>query len=494
MSSDLRIRTLSEEDLTSRSHKVALNVVRILSIISIFAIFIPAANPVKVSERISKNAALLTTALSPGKLNDAFTRSLIQKWISKATVNEIYIIAVVIMVGIVAIIAGLCCSLGNLKLKNLGLKFISAGSAVGLVATIFVVPVYKKISNAEFAERLKPNFPTGFWFYLIFFAIIFVAALVTLFMVPKEDEEAEFYIQPKYSLFLMILPFIALCFMFSYLPLWGWRYAFFDYSAGLELNLDDFVGFKWFKFLFRNDATRKDIVRVLRNTLAMSFLGILTSWLPMMFAIFINEMNSKWTKKFVQTSTTIPNFISWVLVYVVFFALLSTEGFVNSILGQLGLIDEGKNYLMNNNHMWLKMWAVGTWKSLGWDAIIYISAINGIDPQLYDAADIDGAGRFQKMRYITIPGLIPTFVVLMVLSVGSILSNGMDQYLVFSNPNNKSSIEVLDLYVYNLGLGSGASGNIPLATVVGMFKSVISIILVTFANKLAGRVNDTSVF
>nr|WP_051651001.1 ABC transporter permease subunit [uncultured Lachnoclostridium sp.] len=296
--------------------------------------------------------------------------------------------------------------------------------------------------------------------------------------------------ETKYKLFLLILPFLILCFVFSYLPLFGWRYAFFDYKAGDNISMDNFVGFKWFTYLFENKATRADIVRVLKNTLAMSGLGLATSWCAMAFAIFLCEIKNLRIRRFIQTITTIPNFISWVLVFAVAFAIFSTDGFLSSILIQMGVIDNGVNYLMSNNHMWLKMLAWGMWKGLGWSAIIYVAAISGIDQQLYEAATVDGAGRFQRMWHITVPSLLPTFLVLLVMAVAGILSNGMDQYLVFENSYNTDTVMVLDLYVYKLGINNG---KIPLATVVGMAKSIISIILLFGANKVSKMIRGNSI-
>ena len=300
----------------------------------------------------------------------------------------------------------------------------------------------------------------------------------------------KYAMESKFKLFLMFLPFIALTFVFSYLPLWGWRYAFFDYQSGGSLTAENFVGFKWFTQLFQNQATRQDIVKVLRNTLAMSGLGIATSWLPMAFAIFLSEVKSPRLKRFVQTFTTIPNFISWVLVYAIAFAIFATDGFLSSLLMNMGVLESGFNFLMPTDHMWLKMWAWGTWKGLGWSAIIYIAGISGIDQQLYEAATVDGAGRFQKMWHITVPGLIPTFMVLLLMSVAGVLSNGMDQYLVFETQNNIEWLNVLDLYVYKLGINNGA---IPLSTVVGMSKSIISVVLLFLANGISKLVRGESI-
>ncbi|MCR5743226.1 MAG: ABC transporter permease subunit [Lachnospiraceae bacterium] len=289
--------------------------------------------------------------------------------------------------------------------------------------------------------------------------------------------------ETQYQLFLMFLPFILLIFAFSYLPLYGWRYAFYQ-DANSPLTGDNFVGFYWFKTLFANSTRRARFFRVMINTFAMSGLGLITSWLPMAFAIFLNEVKSTKFKRFVQTFSTIPNFISWVLIYGIAFALFNTNGLWNSVFGGTS------NALQNPDHMWLKMLAWGTWKGIGWSAIIYISGIAGIDQQLYEAASIDGADRFQRMWNITLPGLLPTYVVMLVMQIAGILSNGMDQYLVFSNTFTSEPLEVLDLYVYKVAFEDNL---VPLSTVVGMGKSVISIVLFFAANSAAKAIRGNGI-
>lgn len=222
----------------------------------------------------------------------------------------------------------------------------------------------------------------------------------------------------------------------------------------------------------------------------MSGLGILTSWIPMIFAVFLSEIKNGPFRRIVQTFTTIPNFISWVLVYAIALAIFSVDGFINTMINSVSDTAVTTNYLMDTNHMWLKMLAWGLWKGVGWSAIIYIASISGIDQGLYEAATVDGAGRFAKMWYITIPELVPTYCVLLLMSIANILSNGMDQYLVFSNAVNREQIQVLDLYVYNLGINSGL---IPLSTVVGMIKSIVSVILLFAANGISKAVRGESI-
>lgn len=298
--------------------------------------------------------------------------------------------------------------------------------------------------------------------------------------------------QNGFRLFLMILPLLLVVFLFSYVPLYGWIYAFFNYKPGKRLFSCEFVGWKWFTLLVSDVYYRQDMLRVMRNTLAMSFMGILSSWLPMFFAIFLSEIRSKRYKKLVQTASTIPNFISWVLVYAVAYSMFSVgDGFINRLLIRMGLVEDGINFLASGDHIWIKMWLWSVWKGLGWSAVTYIAALSGVDQELYDAADVDGAGRFGKMWHISLPGLVPTFFVLLILSIGNLINNGMDQYFVFENPMNHKTIEVLDLYVYNQGL---AGRMYSFSVAVGMMKSVISLCLITFANRLSKLVRGNTVF
>lgn len=291
-------------------------------------------------------------------------------------------------------------------------------------------------------------------------------------------------------MFIMILPFLVLNFLFAYFPLHGWIYAFYDYRAPLRLDQCEFVGFKWFTMLFSNPTQMSQLGQVMINTFAMSLLGIATSILPLIFAIFLSEIQTKWFRKTVQTLTTLPNFISWVLVYSVAFSLFSTTGMVNNVLETIGLISEPIKFLDSDTHTWLKMILWNTWKGLGWNAIMYLAAITGIDPGLYEAAKIDGAGRFRLMYHITLPELLPTFFVLLMLSIANFLNNGMDQYFVFQNAFNRTHIQVLDLYVYNIGL---TGGSFSLATAIGMMKSIVSVVLLTLVNLASKRVRGVSI-
>ncbi|WP_317971496.1 ABC transporter permease subunit [Paenibacillus sp. CCS19] len=281
--------------------------------------------------------------------------------------------------------------------------------------------------------------------------------------------------------FLYVLPFMALLAIFAYYPLYGWVYAFFDYSPPIPLSKSPFVGFQWFHSLVENQVKVDQLLQIIKNTFGLSGLNLLFSWLPMVFAIFLCEIKAVRFRKFIQTVTTLPNFISWVLVYSLAFSMFSSDGIVNGLLRQLG-IDSPILPLQSSHHVWLMMWLWTTWKALGWSAILYIAAIMGIDDSLYEAAHVDGATRMQVIRYVVLPSMLPTYFVLLMLQIASFLNNGLEQYFVFQNAFNKDSIQALDLYVYNLAMGGGSYS---VSVAISMLKSLISVVLLFSVNGLS---------
>ena len=463
-----------------------------LSLIAAFiAAFVPDLNPARFEASISRNASLFTSAIAYETITPNYIkRALLNGWIEQTPLTLTYIGTAMCMLAIAAMVAAFCMSLGNTMLRRRSFMFTVGAALLGLLGTAFLFLAQNMFANSPNIDRLQTLFPIGIWAFGGIFAILLIYAAILWFTLPQPtpEEKDQLSIAPKYSLFLMILPFLVLVALFAYLPLYSWRYAFYHYESGFELTADRFVGLFWFRELF--GRFRSDIMRVMSNTFALSGIGIATSWLPIVFAIFLSELKFNPFKRTVQTLTTIPNYISWVLVYSIAFAVFSTEGFFNWMLTSLGLQEQGKNFLMDGGNMWVKMWAWGTWKGLGWGAIIYIAGISAIDPQLYEAAMVDGAGRFKRMWHITVPGLMPTYFVLLLLSIANLLSNGLDQYLVFQNAATKRSIEVLDLYVYNLGFDGS---NTSLATLVGMLKSIISVTLLFAANKTSKWLRGESI-
>ena len=293
----------------------------------------------------------------------------------------------------------------------------------------------------------------------------------------------------KIRLVLLLLPFMIFVLIFNYAPLLGWSYAFVDFKPGVSVFDSEFVGLKYFQKIVANP---KDFLNVMRNTLCISFLNICCSVLPAIFAIAISQLKNKRYAKMVQTGTSIPNFISWVLVYSIVFMLLSSESSaLNNILMGLGLVKEPVNPLTNAKHAWFIQVAIGAWKTLGYNAIIYLSAITSIDQELYQAADVDGPNTSHKILHVTVPGLLSTFFVLLLLAISNMLSNGFDQYWLLGNGMTWDKLEVFDTYVYRMGI---KNMEYSLATAMGIFKSVVSIILLSFANWASKRLRGDSIF
>ena len=363
------------------------------------------------------------------------------------------------------------------KQRKLSIWLFLLAFGVRLAAWLFVLTGMPKAVGAASCTV---------FFYLALPALVF-AAFFASFM---HEEE----LPKKYKLFLMMLPFLVAVLLFSYLPLYGWSYAFFNYKFGQPLSDQEYVGLKWFTEMWTNQANRENIVRVLKNTFGMSGLNLLTSFLPMVFAIFLNEVNNTRFKKFVQIFTTLPNFISWALVFSFAMCLFAMDtGIWSKFMLGIGAIKEPVVWLNSSEHIWLKMWGWSTWKGLGWGAIMYLAAISGIDQELYEAARVDGANRWHQMRYITLPGLLPTFFVLLMLSISNILNNGMEQYLVFQNPMNKATIEVLDLYVYNITIASRGTTLYAFATAIGILKTLVSVTLLFTANFASKKLRGESI-
>ena len=285
------------------------------------------------------------------------------------------------------------------------------------------------------------------------------------------------------SLLLMAIPFFAFIVLFNYVPLVGWWMAFFRYTPGVPLARSAFVGLKYFNALFTYTSEFK---QVMINTFAISLIGIAMSPFPAFFAIVLTEIRYERLRKFVQVSSSLPNFMSWVIVYSVAFSFFAIDdGLVNNVLRALAPNATGWNVLGNKNIVWVFQNLVLMWKGAGWTAIIYIATIAGIDPELFEAASVDGASRFQRIMHITVPSILPTFTVLLLLNIGWMLSGTtFEQIFVFHNSLVHDRIQTIDYYVYTTGL---RQLNFSLATAVGIFKTVISVVLLSFAGIVSKR-------
>ena len=309
----------------------------------------------------------------------------------------------------------------------------------------------------------------------------------------KKEKETKVKItwkEIKRQKFLLICSalFVIYGFMFYYLPLGGWIMAFQNYKPKDGLLHSAFVGLDKFKFLF-TDAV---FLRVIRNTLAMGVLNLVTSFImAIVFAILLNEITSRIWKKSVQTISYLPHFLSWIIVTGIMHDALSTTGIINEILMKLHLINTEINFFAHQEYFWPIVAFANLWKETGWNAIIYLAAITAIDPCLYEAASIDGAGRWAKIRYITLPGIKSTIMILLLMNVGNVLNAGFEVQYLLGNGLVQNVSQTIDIYVLKWGI---SQNDYSLGTAAGIFKSVVSIILIIIANQLAKGAGEERLF
>ncbi|WAM32191.1 ABC transporter permease [Caldicellulosiruptor naganoensis] len=277
-------------------------------------------------------------------------------------------------------------------------------------------------------------------------------------------------------LILMIFPFIIWLIIFRYVPLWGWIMAFQDYKPGRPIWNQEWVGFKWFVEMFQDP----DFYKAMRNTLIMSFMGLIFGFpLPIILALLLNEIKNISFKRTVQTISYLPHFVSWVVVASLVSEILSPSGVINQILQKLHLTNYPIMFMAEPRYFWWIVTFSDIWKELGWNTIIYLAAITSINPELYEAATVDGAGRFRKMISITLPGIMPTVIVLLILSIGNIINIGFEKQFLLRTAATRDVADVIDLYILTYGIGTVRYS---FGTAAGVFKSVVSLVLLVFAN------------
>mgnify|MGYP005785430479 CR=1 FL=1 len=295
-------------------------------------------------------------------------------------------------------------------------------------------------------------------------------------------------IAEQHRLYIMMLPMLVAVTLFSYVPLSGWVMAFTDYQIGGSLFGGEFIGLQQFKFFF-TQAT--DSLYVLRNTLVINLCSLAVNLVSACaFAILLNEVRTSWARRVVQSFSFFPFFVSWVIAYSIFNSFLSMQtGVVNVLLKDLGLIEEGINFLADPDYSWGLMIFVNFWKNIGYNSVIFLSAISGIDQEQYEAASIDGATHVQKIRHITLPALAPTLAILLIMNSGWIFSSNFEEFNLFYNSVNWEKMEVLDVYVYRYGL---KLQDYSYATAVGIIKTVASLIMLFLVNMVSKRANGRS--
>ncbi|MGG4205505.1 sugar ABC transporter permease [Paenibacillus jamilae] len=293
--------------------------------------------------------------------------------------------------------------------------------------------------------------------------------------------------QQKY-LYFMSIPFVIWVFVFSYLPLWGWTMAFQNYKPAKSFTDQKWVGLNNFIELFQDER----FYLVLRNTLAMSLMGIIFGFVvPIFFAILLNELRGMLFKRFVQTISYLPHFVSWVVVAGLVTKMLSIDGgIVNDILVALHIVDEPIQFMAKGSWFWYIVTASDIWKETGWNTIIYLAAITGIDQEQYEASRVDGASRWRQMWHITLPGIRSTIAVLFIMAIGHLVSNGFEKQFLLGNSLVTDYSEVLDLYALNYGINLG---RFSYGTAIGIFNSLVSILLLFTANGIFKKLTKESI-
>jgi len=292
-------------------------------------------------------------------------------------------------------------------------------------------------------------------------------------------------IKSQKQLIFMSVPILIYLLIFYYVPIWGWLMAFQNYRPALPFSKQEWVGLSQFKFLFGDDV----FLQVLRNTIGMSLINLVLGFVTaIILALLLNEIKVSLFKRTVQTISYLPHFLSWVIAAGIVATSLSVDdGIINILLLKLHLIKQPIMWLSIGKYFWGIVGAANVWKEVGWNTIIYLAAITSIDPSLYEAASMDGANRYQKMRYVTLPGIKATFIILLIMNVGHILDAGFEVQYLLGNGLVVDWSQTIDIFVLKYGI---SLGNYSLGTAAGIFKTIVSVVLVLIANNTAKRLGE----
>lgn len=287
---------------------------------------------------------------------------------------------------------------------------------------------------------------------------------------------------------LMAIPGLIWMIVFNYLPMGGIIIAFKKFRITRPISEAPWVGFKYFQDFFQDI----NFVDIMTNTIGISLLKLIIGFpLPIIFALLINEIRGVKFKKIAQTISYLPHFLSWVVLGGILTTWLSKTGVINDFLLALNIIGEPRSFLGDPNAFWGIALISDVWKELGWSAIIYLAAIAGVDQQIYEAATVDGANKLQKIIFITLPSITGTIAIMLILQISGLLNSNFDQILILKNQVNISRSQVIDTYVYQVGM---TQGNYSYATAVGLFKSIIALILLLIANKSSKKLLGRSLY
>lgn len=304
----------------------------------------------------------------------------------------------------------------------------------------------------------------------------------------KPDRNLIKTLKDQHQLLILSVPFMIIVFIFNYVPIWGWLLAFKNYKPGFSVLNSPWVGLQNFKEAFSDP----NFYMAIRNTLAISGLKLVFGFISTIaLAVMLNEVRNIFFKRTVQTISYLPYFISWVVAAnIVFMTLSPDDGIVNAILLKLGLIKSSIPFMGMKEYFWWIVAISDVWKKVGWGAIIYLAAMTGIDPELYESAQIDGAGRFRRIFSITIPSIIPTIKILLILNIGWIMNAGFEQVFLLGSSSVDEVARTLEIYVYNYAL---KYFRFSYGTAIGIFNSIVAFILITVSNAISKKIDGEGV-
>ncbi|MDI9482147.1 MAG: ABC transporter permease subunit [Bacillota bacterium] len=291
------------------------------------------------------------------------------------------------------------------------------------------------------------------------------------------------------QLLVLCVPFMIFVLIFNYFPIWGWIMAFQKFVPGKGIFGSEFVGLANFKEAF----TDANFINAIRNTLLTSVLKISTSFVSaILLALMLNEVRARLFKRIVQTISYLPYFISWVVaVSIVYMALSPSSGIVNEMLVAMGIIKSPIAFLGEGKYFYGVVAFSNVWKNVGWNAIIYLAAMTGIDPEIYESAIMDGAGRIRRILSVTLPSIMPTIKLMLILNLGNLMNVGFEQVYLLSNPSNIDASRTIDVYIYTYAL---RSGRLSYGTAIGIFNSTVAITLINICNYISKKIDGYGIF
>jgi putative aldouronate transport system permease protein len=409
------------------------------------------------------------------------------KHLEQNVIDSILVIVTLILTILLPLIAGIFMLITK-GAKNYGVVRKLAIATVLLSLLGLICSNSISIGALQVEKFYSKNWGIGFFVIILTQIVVWFLATIASF----HEQVAGFVtwrmIVRQKQLILMSIPFLVYAFIFNYYPLAGWVMAFQKFKPAAAEQM--WIAWDKFKFLFSSSL----FLNVFRNTVAMSVINLIFSFLfAIVFALLLNEVKSVKGKKLVQTVSYLPHFLSWIIVAGIVKDVLSIEtGIINEVLHRLNLIDAPINYFADPKYFWWIIAFAVVWKETGWNSIIYLATMTSINPDLYEAASIDGAGRIRKMMHITLPGIRSTVFVLLIINLGMIMNSGFEAQYLLGGDLNRATSYVIDVFVLDYSFGAGI--DFSLGTAAGIFKSVISILLIFVANRAAKAAGQERLF